>query len=87
MRWDSLMVQCTVAALIYFVPQDIPIVAGMLFYWHNAASNSAPSKWHSDPAAALEDFKAKKGLDSADVKKGSCPLLLGMPRGAQASRS
>merc|ERR1719373_88374 len=68
-RMDSLMVKCLIAAIVYFVPQDIVFVSGLLGYWYNQAATIAPKKTHTDAEAALEDFKAKKGLDSATVSK------------------
>merc|ERR1719237_619981 len=66
-RYDSLFVQCFIAAIIHFVPQDAIFVTGLLAYWYNTASTVSPKKWHKDAEGALEEFKAKKGIDGAKV--------------------
>lgn len=65
-RYDSLLVQCCIAAAIYFGPQDAALAA-LAAVSGRAYSNSInkPSDV-ADPAAALEQFYAKKGL-SADA--------------------
>merc|ERR1712176_44774 len=70
-RWDSLMVKCVTAALIYFVPQDAVFLGGLFWYWHVQGSTAAPKKSLVDTDAALEEFKAKKGLAEVKVAKGS----------------
>eukprot|EP00927_Polykrikos_kofoidii_P061432 TRINITY_DN5626_c0_g2_i1.p1 TRINITY_DN5626_c0_g2~~TRINITY_DN5626_c0_g2_i1.p1 ORF type:complete len:122 (+),score=10.46 TRINITY_DN5626_c0_g2_i1:81-446(+) len=69
-RYDSLMVQCTVAAVIYFVPQDLVFLAGLFTAWHNKASTISPCHRQADVETAVEQFKAKKGLESIQVSKG-----------------
>eukprot|EP00401_Gymnodinium_catenatum_P081188 CAMPEP_0117544442 /NCGR_PEP_ID=MMETSP0784-20121206/45573_1 /TAXON_ID=39447 /ORGANISM="" /LENGTH=131 /DNA_ID=CAMNT_0005341241 /DNA_START=62 /DNA_END=457 /DNA_ORIENTATION=- len=69
-RMDSLMVKCVVAALIYFVPQDAIFLGGVLMAWHSKASSISPCTKAADVEAAVEEFKAKKGLESVNVYKG-----------------
>eukprot|EP00929_Paragymnodinium_shiwhaense_P002914 TRINITY_DN103234_c0_g1_i1.p2 TRINITY_DN103234_c0_g1~~TRINITY_DN103234_c0_g1_i1.p2 ORF type:complete len:121 (-),score=34.92 TRINITY_DN103234_c0_g1_i1:114-476(-) len=69
-RTDSLMFQCVVAALIYFVPQDIVFLGAVGWMWHSKASATAPCKRQLDAAAAVEEFKAKKGLENVSVSEG-----------------
>lgn len=61
-RYDSLLVQCCIAAAIYFGPQDAAIAA-LAAISGRAYSNSVnkPSDV-ADPAVALDQFYAKKGL-------------------------
>merc|ERR1719191_1742237 len=66
---DSLMVKCVIAALIYFVPQDIVFLGGLLANWRATSGSIASPQYHSDPDEALEAFKAKKGLDNVAVYK------------------
>eukprot|EP00929_Paragymnodinium_shiwhaense_P030388 TRINITY_DN17234_c0_g1_i1.p1 TRINITY_DN17234_c0_g1~~TRINITY_DN17234_c0_g1_i1.p1 ORF type:complete len:125 (-),score=35.03 TRINITY_DN17234_c0_g1_i1:162-536(-) len=69
-RTDSLMFQCVVAALIYFVPQDVVFLGCVGWIWHSKASSISPCKRQLDAAAAVEEFKAKKGLDKVSVSEG-----------------
>eukprot|EP00929_Paragymnodinium_shiwhaense_P115680 TRINITY_DN846_c0_g1_i1.p1 TRINITY_DN846_c0_g1~~TRINITY_DN846_c0_g1_i1.p1 ORF type:complete len:125 (+),score=31.42 TRINITY_DN846_c0_g1_i1:66-440(+) len=69
-RTDSLMFQCVVAALIYFVPQDLVFLGAVGWIWHSKASSISPCKRQLDAAAAVEEFKAKKGLNSVEVHEG-----------------
>merc|ERR1712232_1102149 len=62
-RMDGLFTQCCIAAVIYFVPQDIVFLAGLIMFWHSTASTVSPCKKYSDVDAAIEEFKAKKGLE------------------------
>eukprot|EP00933_Yihiella_yeosuensis_P054979 TRINITY_DN535_c0_g1_i5.p1 TRINITY_DN535_c0_g1~~TRINITY_DN535_c0_g1_i5.p1 ORF type:complete len:113 (-),score=28.74 TRINITY_DN535_c0_g1_i5:194-532(-) len=70
-RKDGLMAGCIIAALVHFVPQDLIFVGGLFYSWHNTASTVSPKQKHTDASAALEEFKAKKGLDKVSVHKGS----------------
>merc|ERR1712194_753294 len=70
-RADSLLVKCIVSALVYFVPQDAVFLTGLFWYWHTQASTIAPKRSQLDAEAALEEFKAKKGLEKVNVTKGS----------------
>eukprot|EP00933_Yihiella_yeosuensis_P007998 TRINITY_DN113247_c0_g1_i1.p1 TRINITY_DN113247_c0_g1~~TRINITY_DN113247_c0_g1_i1.p1 ORF type:complete len:112 (-),score=30.60 TRINITY_DN113247_c0_g1_i1:105-440(-) len=70
-RKDGLMAGCIIAALVHFVPQDLIFVSGLFWSWHNTASATSPKQKHADASAALDDFKAKKGLDKVNVYKGS----------------
>lgn len=70
LRMDSLMVKCVIAALIYFVPQDVVFLAGLLKNWRATSNQVSCPQWHEDPDAAVEAFKAKKGLDDVKVQKG-----------------
>mmetsp|Transcript_73334 Transcript_73334/g.101767 ORF Transcript_73334/g.101767 Transcript_73334/m.101767 type:complete len:118 (-) Transcript_73334:338-691(-) len=70
-RMDGLMMQCVVAALIYFVPQDLIFLTGLFRMWHVEAASVSPCQKQSDAEAAVEEWKAKKGLEKVDVYKGS----------------
>mmetsp|Transcript_53301 Transcript_53301/g.155270 ORF Transcript_53301/g.155270 Transcript_53301/m.155270 type:complete len:128 (+) Transcript_53301:73-456(+) len=70
-RMDSLFVKCTIAAVIYFGPQDAVFLSGLFWLWHVKASSISPKKCQPDAAAAVEEYKAKKGLDNVKVAKGS----------------
>merc|ERR1712187_895045 len=69
-RMDSLMFKCVVAALIYFVPQDLVFLTGLVMAWHSKASSISPCKKQPDVESAVEAFKAKKGLEDINVSKG-----------------
>merc|ERR1712113_1204730 len=69
-RMDSLFVKCMIAAVVYFVPQDAVFLSGLFYYWYQAGRTAAPKQKQADAEAALEEFKAKKGLSDANVKKG-----------------
>eukprot|EP00931_Biecheleriopsis_adriatica_P018361 TRINITY_DN12896_c0_g3_i1.p1 TRINITY_DN12896_c0_g3~~TRINITY_DN12896_c0_g3_i1.p1 ORF type:complete len:130 (+),score=34.85 TRINITY_DN12896_c0_g3_i1:83-472(+) len=69
-RGDGLFIQCVVAALIYFVPQDLVFLGGLFWCWHHTGSCAAPKVKQADAEAAVEEFKAKKGLDKINVSKG-----------------
>merc|ERR550537_848967 len=60
MRWDSLMMQCVVAALVYFVPQDLVFVGALFRKWHVEAATISPCQKQSDAEAAVDAWKAKK---------------------------
>merc|ERR1712107_441201 len=66
-RMDGLFTQCCIAAVIYFVPQDLVFVGGLLAHWHSRASAISPCKTHKDVDEAIEEYKAKKGLDKVKV--------------------
>ena len=72
-RYDSLLVQCMIAAAVYFGPQDaaVGLLAAMA---GRAQSNSINRPCDvADPSSALEKFYAKKGLsaDAFRVAEGS----------------
>mmetsp|Transcript_9805 Transcript_9805/g.21369 ORF Transcript_9805/g.21369 Transcript_9805/m.21369 type:complete len:118 (-) Transcript_9805:171-524(-) len=69
-RMDGLFAQCMIAAVIYFAPQDILVLTGLVYKAHTDASNTNPKKKAADAEAALEEFKAKKGLSDVKVSKG-----------------
>merc|ERR1719213_815618 len=69
-RKDSLMFACVVAALVYFVPQDLVFLAGLLKVWHTKSHTISPCVTQGKADDAIEEFKAKKGLDNVDVSKG-----------------
>eukprot|EP00931_Biecheleriopsis_adriatica_P003938 TRINITY_DN105687_c0_g1_i1.p3 TRINITY_DN105687_c0_g1~~TRINITY_DN105687_c0_g1_i1.p3 ORF type:complete len:148 (-),score=34.37 TRINITY_DN105687_c0_g1_i1:66-443(-) len=69
-RMDGLMAQCIVAAVIYFVPQDLIFLGGLFWCWHTTATSTAPKQTQADAEAALEEFKSKKGLSDVKVSKG-----------------
>ena len=71
-RYDSLLVQCCIAAAIYFGPQDAAI-ATLAFMSGRAGSNSINKPANiKDAELALEKFYAKKGLtaDAFNVRSG-----------------
>eukprot|EP00931_Biecheleriopsis_adriatica_P078936 TRINITY_DN52356_c0_g1_i1.p1 TRINITY_DN52356_c0_g1~~TRINITY_DN52356_c0_g1_i1.p1 ORF type:complete len:140 (+),score=37.09 TRINITY_DN52356_c0_g1_i1:55-420(+) len=69
-RMDGLFTQCVVAAVIYFVPQDLVFLGGLFYCWHHTASTASPKQKQADAEAAVEEFKAKKGLSDVKVSKG-----------------
>mmetsp|Transcript_68486 Transcript_68486/g.211787 ORF Transcript_68486/g.211787 Transcript_68486/m.211787 type:complete len:131 (+) Transcript_68486:85-477(+) len=69
-RMDSLFVKCFIAAVIYFGPQDTVFLGGLFWLWHTKASAISPKKRLPDAAAAVEEFKAKKGLEEVKISKG-----------------
>lgn len=67
-RYDSLLVQCLIAAAFYFGPQDaaIGLLAGIS---GRAASNSINRPIDvSNPSEVLDKFYAKKGLSADDLR-------------------
>jgi hypothetical protein len=66
-RYDSLLVQCLIAAGIYFGPQDAAL--GFLAAVNGRAYSNSYNKpvEVSDPQGAIEKFYAKKGLSEADL--------------------
>merc|ERR1719471_2691356 len=70
-RMDSLFVKCMISAVVYFVPQDAVFLTGLFWYWHTQGTTAAPKKKQADAEAALEAFKAQKGLGDVQVSKGS----------------
>ena len=47
-RGDGLMIQCVVAALVYFVPQDAVFLGGLFWTWHNYGAKAAPKQKQAD---------------------------------------
>merc|ERR1719221_2139962 len=70
-RMDSLFVKCMISAVVYFVPQDAVFLTGLFWFWHTQGTTAAPKKKQADAEAALEEFKAKKGLTEVNINKGS----------------
>mmetsp|Transcript_16876 Transcript_16876/g.35276 ORF Transcript_16876/g.35276 Transcript_16876/m.35276 type:complete len:122 (-) Transcript_16876:98-463(-) len=70
MRGDGLMAQCIVAALVYFVPQDVVFLGGLFYLWHSTAVSAAPKVKQADAESAVEEWKTKKGLEMVKVVKG-----------------
>jgi hypothetical protein len=67
-RYDSLLVQCCIAAAIYFGPQDAA-VAGLAILAGRAGSNSINRPADiAEPTPALDKFYAKKGLTADDFR-------------------
>ena len=62
---------CVVAAVVYFVPQDLIFVGGLFTSWHAQAATISPCQKQSDAEGAVAAWKAKKGLENVDVYKGS----------------
>merc|ERR1719265_2421690 len=73
---DGLMAQCAVAAIIHFVPQDVIFIGLALWVCHSTATAKVPKKTAGDQDAAVEAFKAAKGLDDSavSVRKGRVDL-------------
>lgn len=69
-RMDGLFAKCMVAAVIYFAPQDIVFLGGLLYHWRCNSNSVSPKTYSKDPEAALEAYKSKKGLDNVNVSKG-----------------
>lgn len=69
-RKDSLMFACVVAALIYFVPQDIVFVLGLWKVWNTQSHQISPCQYQAKADDAIEAFKAKKGLENVNISKG-----------------
>merc|ERR1712166_1207264 len=63
-RMDGLFIQCCIAAIIHFVPQDVIFLGGILYMTHATASAKSPKRSVGDRDAAVEAFKAKKGIDN-----------------------
>ena len=73
-RMDSLFVQCCIAAIIHFVPQDLIFLGGVCYMTHATASAKSPKKSNKDMDAAVDAFKAKKGLDNVNYSRGVVSL-------------
>eukprot|EP00408_Alexandrium_pacificum_P022874 CAMPEP_0171186544 /NCGR_PEP_ID=MMETSP0790-20130122/16867_1 /TAXON_ID=2925 /ORGANISM="Alexandrium catenella, Strain OF101" /LENGTH=250 /DNA_ID=CAMNT_0011651591 /DNA_START=80 /DNA_END=830 /DNA_ORIENTATION=- len=86
-RMDSLFVKCFIAAVIYFGPQDAVFLGGLGWFWHSRAAAASPKKRLPDAAAAVEEFKAKKGLDDVKVVQGGRTWRVGLARAAPVGRS
>eukprot|EP00438_Fugacium_kawagutii_P027365 Skav223182 [mRNA] locus=scaffold2044:218661:219011:+ [translate_table: standard] len=69
-RGDGLVAQCIVAALVYFVPQDLVFLGGLFYVWHSTAASASPKVKQADAEAAVEEWKSKKGLEMVKVVKG-----------------
>merc|ERR1711972_1129449 len=69
-RMDGLFAKCMVAAVIHFAPLDIVLFGGLFFAWHQQGNAVAPKAKHADANAALDAYKAKKGLGDVKVSKG-----------------
>ncbi len=67
-RYDSLLVQCMIAAAVYFGPQDAAI--GLLAAISGRAGSNSINKPAdvAEPSAALDAFYAKKGLTVDDFR-------------------
>merc|ERR1711920_1149309 len=70
-RMDSLFVKCMISAVVYFVPQDAVFLTGLFWFWHTQASTISPKNKQSNAEAAVEAFKAQKGLGDVKISKGS----------------
>ncbi len=68
MRKDSLLVGCLIAAVIYYVPQDLGLI-GMYLIGKSAGSKSIDVRKDLDnPQESLDQFLSSRGLDAASVK-------------------
>ena len=70
MRVDGLMAKVTIALVMYFVPQDLVFLGGAFWIWHGSSAAAVPTATHTDAAAAVDEFKQKKGLDNVNVATG-----------------
>ena len=71
-RSDSLLVQCMIAAAIFFVPQDAAVLGlGVLLGRSNSRNVNAPVAV-ADPQTAVDNFLKSRGLtaDKVDVSQG-----------------
>ena len=67
-RMDSLLVQCMIAAAIYFVPQDAAMLGLGLVYARSQSRNiNAPANL-DDPKKSLNAFLASRGLEASQVE-------------------
>ena len=69
-RMDGLMAKVTIALIVYFVPQDLVFLGGAFWIWHGRSASAVPTAVHEDAAAAIDEFKQKKGLDTVNVEEG-----------------
>mmetsp|Transcript_7836 Transcript_7836/g.22505 ORF Transcript_7836/g.22505 Transcript_7836/m.22505 type:complete len:119 (+) Transcript_7836:70-426(+) len=69
-RGDSLMFQCVVAALVYFVPQDAVFLGGFFYKLHSDGASIAPKTKVGNGDAAVSEWAAKKGLQNVKVQPG-----------------
>ncbi len=66
-RTDSLLVQCMIAAGIFFVPQDAAALGlGFLIGRANSRNRNAPGNVQ-DPKQAIDKFLSSRGLDESKV--------------------
>jgi len=68
---DGLFVKCFFEAVLYFGPQDVTFLIGLGWIWHTKVATVSPQNLQPDAEAAVEAFKAKKGLEDVKVPKGS----------------
>merc|ERR1719440_2253663 len=69
-RYDGLVMQCMIAAIVHFVPIDAVVVVGALISAYQCSKVACPAGPKvTDKDAAIESFKAKKGLDDVKVYK------------------
>ncbi|KEP67297.1 UNVERIFIED_CONTAM: hypothetical protein HHA_223485 [Hammondia hammondi] len=67
-RADSLLVQCCIAACVWYGPQDAAAVG--LMYWlgrQHGRKVTPPHKLASDGQTALQEFLRRKNLTSQQV--------------------
>mmetsp|Transcript_1227 Transcript_1227/g.1867 ORF Transcript_1227/g.1867 Transcript_1227/m.1867 type:complete len:104 (+) Transcript_1227:3-314(+) len=69
-RMDSLLIQCLVAAVIYFAPQDIAFLAAAGMYCKGASGGRV-----DNVESAFEHWKETKGLDNKAVLSGNHAYL------------
>merc|ERR1711933_66503 len=58
LRMDGLFVQCFIAAVLYFGPQDAVFLLGLGWILHTKAATVSPKSKQADAEAAVEAFKA-----------------------------
>ena len=73
MRMDSLFAQCTIDAVIHFVPQDAVCVLGWFLYERNERNKVNYTTRLDNPKKHWNAWLAKKGMVEGDLNlyKGS----------------
>ena len=71
-RKDSLLVQCCIAAAIYFIPQDAAILGIGAIAGRARSRNANAPVALQDPKAGVDSFLKSRGLadDQVQVKEG-----------------
>merc|ERR1719231_802200 len=69
-RYDGLVMQCIIAALVYFVPQDAILLLGVGWIWHAKSTTISPIRHFKDVDAAVDSWKEMKGIEHVTVSEG-----------------
>ncbi|KAF4710144.1 hypothetical protein FOZ62_017096, partial [Perkinsus olseni] len=67
LRYDSLLWQCTIAAAIWFVPQDIAAVSAFLLYGRSKSRTINQPVYVDNVDAAANEYFQRKGLDPSKM--------------------